>query len=262
MLGEGRCRARGPKRSCPLPLALGLGRRPGSSCTRGQGSHSGYAAAIRPLTSRARPPGGPALLTVTPEMMGALPSMSLCTSRTASSLLLSLNRFLESSSSASWNCSKVMVRQPFPLRGERAQGRRSPSLGPGAWRAPPCLSPAPGSSAHVPARKALPGPWPIVFTPSSRSSPATAANTNCLGKKLKGSTSFTVTGTLKQPPSGSRWGVCVASTQGRTDFQRKIRLRSWLDPDHKDKTSVLPGASAGSLHVTATAQGCPPQDAR
>lgn len=131
MLGEGRCRARGPERSCPLPLALGLGRRPGSSCTRGQGSHSGYAAAIRPLTSRARPPGGPALLTVTPEMMGALPSMSLCTSRTASSLLLSLNRFLESSSSASWNCSKVMVRQPFPLRGERAQGRRSPSLGPG-----------------------------------------------------------------------------------------------------------------------------------
>lgn len=61
----------------------------------------------------------PATLTVTPEMMGALPSMSLCTSRMASSLLLSLNLFLESSSSASLNCSNVMVRQDFPLR-ERA----------------------------------------------------------------------------------------------------------------------------------------------
>lgn len=57
-------------------------------------------------------------LTVTPEMMGALPSMSLCTSRTASSLLLSLNLFLESSSSASLNCSNVMVRQDLPLKGE------------------------------------------------------------------------------------------------------------------------------------------------
>jgi hypothetical protein len=57
----------------------------------------------------------PHSLTVTPEMTGARPSMSLCTSRTASSLLLSLNRFLASSSSASWNCSKVMVLQDFPL---------------------------------------------------------------------------------------------------------------------------------------------------
>ena len=62
------------------------------------------------------------MLTVTPEMMGALPSMSLCTSRTASSLLLSLNLFLESSSSASLNCSNVMVQQDFPLREESAQG--------------------------------------------------------------------------------------------------------------------------------------------
>lgn len=54
-------------------------------------------------------------LTVTPEMTGDRPSMSRCTSRTASSLLLSLNRFLASSSSASWNCSKVMVLQDFPL---------------------------------------------------------------------------------------------------------------------------------------------------
>lgn len=57
----------------------------------------------------------PRSLTVTPEMTGARPSMSRCTSRTASSLLLSLNRFLASSSSASWNCSKVMVLQDFPL---------------------------------------------------------------------------------------------------------------------------------------------------
>lgn len=35
-----------------------------------------------------------------------------------------------------------------------------------------------------------------------------------------------------------------------------------MDPDHKDETSVLPGASAGSLRVTATTQGRPPQDAR
>lgn len=60
-------------------------------------------------------PPVPRSLTVTPEMTGARPSMSRCTSRTASSLLLSLNRFLASSSSASWNCSKVMVLQDFPL---------------------------------------------------------------------------------------------------------------------------------------------------
>lgn len=60
-------------------------------------------------------PPVPCSLTVTPEMTGARPSMSRCTSRTASSLLLSLNRFLASSSSASWNCSKVMVLQDFPL---------------------------------------------------------------------------------------------------------------------------------------------------
>lgn len=35
-----------------------------------------------------------------------------------------------------------------------------------------------------------------------------------------------------------------------------------MDPDHKDETSVLPGASAGSLRVTATTQGHPPRDAR
>lgn len=69
-------------------------------------------------------PKGPSSLTVTPEMMGALPSMSLCTSRTASSLLLSLNLFLDSSSRASLNCSNVMVRQPFPLQGERTKGHQ------------------------------------------------------------------------------------------------------------------------------------------
>ena len=41
------------------------------------------------------------MLTITPEMMGA---------------------FLESSSSASLNCSNVMVQQDFPLREESAQG--------------------------------------------------------------------------------------------------------------------------------------------
>lgn len=150
----------------------------------------------------------------------------------------------------------------LPSAGREGSGTPQSLTGTGGLACPALPLSCTRKQCSVPARKALPGPWPIVFTPSSRSSPATAANTNCLGKKLKGSTSFTVTGTLKQPPSGSRWGVCVASTQGRTDFQRKIRLRSWLDPDHKDKTSVLPGASAGSLHVTATAQGCPPQDAR
>lgn len=55
-------------------------------------------------------------------MMGALPSMSRCTSRTASSLLLSLNLFLASSSSASLNCSNEMVLQDLPLQGEGAQG--------------------------------------------------------------------------------------------------------------------------------------------
>ncbi|TEA40712.1 hypothetical protein DBR06_SOUSAS1310005, partial [Sousa chinensis] len=52
---------------------------------------------------------------VTPEMMGALPSVSLCTSWVASSRLLSLNLFLASSSRASLNCSNVMVLQDLPL---------------------------------------------------------------------------------------------------------------------------------------------------
>eukprot|EP00069_Balaena_mysticetus_P009691 bmy_20359T0 len=52
---------------------------------------------------------------VTPEMMGALPSVSLCTSRAASSPLLSLNLFLASSSRASLNWSNVMVLQDLPL---------------------------------------------------------------------------------------------------------------------------------------------------
>lgn len=70
------------------------------------------------------------MLTITPEMMGALPSMSLCTSQTAPSLLLSLNLFLESSSNVSLNCSNVMVQQDFPLREESAQG-------PGQGHSPP-----------------------------------------------------------------------------------------------------------------------------
>ena len=85
------------------------------------------------------------MLTVTPEMMGALPSMSLCTSRMASSPLLSLNLFLASSSSASLNCSKVMVRQAFPLRGEHAQGRQGPS--------PPCWRPQEQSWARTGTRR-------------------------------------------------------------------------------------------------------------
>ena len=74
----------------------------------------------------------PGALTVTPEMMGALPSMSLCTSLTASSALLSLNLFLASSSSASLNCSNVMVLQDLPLQGAEPQGApRDPHPAPG-----------------------------------------------------------------------------------------------------------------------------------
>lgn len=61
-------------------------------------------------------------LTVTPAMMGALPSTSLCTSLTASAALLSLNLFLASSSSASLNCSNVMVLQDLPLQGAESHG--------------------------------------------------------------------------------------------------------------------------------------------
>lgn len=70
-------------------------------------------------------------LTVTPAMMGALPSTSLCTSLTASAALLSLNLFLASSSSASLNCSNVMVLQDLPLQGAESHGAprdRPPTL--------------------------------------------------------------------------------------------------------------------------------------
>lgn len=93
----------------------------GASTQRGHTTHSRLLwASPNPGDSSPRPPG-PASLTVTPEMMGALPSMSRCTSCTASSPLLSLNLFLESSSRASLNCSNVMVRQPLPLQGETAE---------------------------------------------------------------------------------------------------------------------------------------------
>lgn len=163
----------------------------------------------------------------------------------------------------------ALVLEPLPgellqrllelLEGDGAGALRSAGRGgsgtplrPAAPRGPAVPRPAPPRHQKAGStRDAPPGPWPAVFTPSRRSSPATAANTNCLGKKLPGSTSFTITGTLKQPPSGSRWGVRVAPARGRADFQRKIRVRSLLGPDHKDKASGLPGASAGSLRVTA-----------
>ena len=124
--GEGRFQPKGPspctgdaKGSWNPLWALGLGRWPGSAHTQGMkaptpslGHHHRFRRPHGPGAQRA---GSLSALTVTPEMMGDLPSMSLCTSRTASSLLLSLNLFLESSSSASLNCSNVMVRQDFPL---------------------------------------------------------------------------------------------------------------------------------------------------
>lgn len=132
--GEGRFQPKGPS-PCTgnaegswNPLgALGLGRGPGSAHTQGMkaptpslGHCHRFPKRHGPASQGASPPSA---LTVTPEMMGDLPSMSLCTSWMASSLLLSLNLFLESSSSASLNCSNVMVRQDFPLQGERTQGR-------------------------------------------------------------------------------------------------------------------------------------------
>ena len=96
----------------------------------------------RPQTGAARagthtcPAHLPGALTVTPEMMGALPSMSLCTSLTASSALLSLNLFLASSSSASLNCSNVMVLQDLPLQGVESQGAPRGPVTPGTPASP------------------------------------------------------------------------------------------------------------------------------
>lgn len=55
-------------------------------------------------------------LTVTPEMMGDLPSTSLKISASASSPLFSLYFFLASSASAVLNSSYVMLRQDFFLK--------------------------------------------------------------------------------------------------------------------------------------------------
>lgn len=67
------------------------------------------------------PPGGRSSaifigLTVTPEMMGDLPSTSLKISASASSPLFSLYFFLASSASAVLNSSYVMLRQDFFLK--------------------------------------------------------------------------------------------------------------------------------------------------
>lgn len=63
-----------------------------------------------------------ASLTVTPAMMGDLPSISLKTSASASSALFSLYFFLASSASATLNSSYVMLRQDFFLEAEVGEG--------------------------------------------------------------------------------------------------------------------------------------------
>lgn len=98
----------------------------------------------------------------------------------------------------------------LPSAGREGSGTLAVAGGdPGTGRAPPRLSASPESRSNVTARNAPPGPWPAVFTPSSRSSPATVANTNCLGKKLKGSTSFTITGTWEHSRRPALNGACV-----------------------------------------------------
>lgn len=61
-------------------------------------------------------------LTVTPEMMGDFPSISLKTSASASSAVLSLYFFLASSPSATLNSSYVMLRQDFFLQNVGGKG--------------------------------------------------------------------------------------------------------------------------------------------
>lgn len=57
-------------------------------------------------------------LTVTPTLVGSLPSISLSMACNASSLLWPLNLFRASSSRAFWNSSYVMTRDDFALKSD------------------------------------------------------------------------------------------------------------------------------------------------
>lgn len=153
------------------------------------------------------------------------------------------------------------------LRAGGPKSSRGPGLGPGVGGPHPASLPQPKGSLTL-KHRARPSPaWSALFTPNSWSPSATAANINCLGKKLKGSTSFMNNWTLKQSRGlVLKRGVCVASTQrtfrGKVSEEarptqttrRRRRPRSVCLGHNRHKGTRL-GASPGWSHMSGPPPG-------